>query len=39
MPHDVQLNLHFKKGNAPIKIGINIRPFAFECLKELAEHF
>jgi len=38
IPHDVILPIVFPNGDGT-KAGINIRPYAIECLKELAEHF
>jgi CTD small phosphatase-like protein 2 len=38
MPCDVVLKLRFNKPD-PIKVGVNIRPYAQECLKELSEYY
>lgn len=37
-PHDVALDIVFPNGSK-IKAGINVRPFAVECLKELSNYF
>ncbi len=38
MPHDIALPIKFPNG-AVLKAGINVRPYAKECLKELAQYF
>lgn len=38
MQHDVALPIKFPNG-AVLKAGINVRPYAKECLKELAQYF
>lgn len=38
MPNDVTLDISFPN-NTKIKAGINIRPYARECIQEISEHF
>jgi len=38
MPSDVKLTIRFPGGES-VEAGINVRPYALECLKELSNHF
>jgi CTD small phosphatase-like protein 2 len=38
LPHDVALEISFPN-NSKIRAGINVRPYASECLRELSQHY